>query len=262
MKRLFSVLLVSVGFVFVAPAQTQPSAARPTFEVASIHPSAPNTPGGVSGGCHGIDSKYGPRDNPPPLGRCVITNGRLSHLMGTAFQLKTMQMIKNAPDWVCCGQERFDVQAKAENQNSTEAQLLAMLQTLLEDRFKLKYHREDHEESGYALVVTKTGPKFTEAKDDEVQTFGPFNKENPTVTIAPKKISMEMLASFLSNFATGNVKDETGLPGFYDFKLTWNEAEGPSVFTAVQQQLGLRLDPRKVTVSYIVIESAQRPGDN
>jgi len=57
------------------------------------------------------------------------------------------------------------------------------------------------------------------------------------------------------------VKDETGLPGFYDFKLTWNETEGPSVFSALQQ-IGLRLEPRKVPVSYFVFESAERPGDN
>src|ERR1700734_1862911 len=114
MQRQLSVLMSALlGTAFGAAAQTQPGTPRPTFEVASIHPSAPNTPGGVNGSCHGIDSKYGPRDNPPPLGRCVITNGRLSHMIGIAFKLKTMAMIKNAPDWVCCGQERFDVQAKA-----------------------------------------------------------------------------------------------------------------------------------------------------
>lgn len=262
MKRLLSTLIsVNLGFAFVPAAKTQTGPTRPTFEVASIHPSDPNTPGGVEGGCHGIDSKFGPRDNPPPLGRCVITNGRLSHMIGIAFPLQNMSMLRNAPDWVCCGPERFDVQAKADNPTATEAQLLAMLQTLLEDRFKLKYHREDHEESGYALVVAKTGQKLTPAQDDEVTTIGPFNKGNPTVTIAPRRFSMEMLASFLSNRTTGPVKDETGLTGFYDFKLTWNDTDGPSVFSALQQ-LGLRLEPRKLRVSYFVFESAERPGDN
>ncbi len=262
MKRQYSILIsAGLATAIAAAAQTQPTLARPTFEVASIHPSDPNTPGGVEGGCHGIDSKFGPHDNPPPVGRCVITNGRLSHMIGIAYPLLNMSMIRNAPDWVCCGPERFEVQAKADNPNATEAQLLAMLQTLLEDRFKLKYHREDHEESGYALVVAKTGQKLTPAQDDEVTSIGPFNKGNPTVTIAPRRFSMEMLASFLSNRATGPVKDETGLTGFYDFKLTWNDTEGPSLFSALQQ-IGLRLESRKLPVSYFVFESAERPGDN
>jgi uncharacterized protein (TIGR03435 family) len=72
---------------------------------------------------------------------------------------------------------------------------------------------------------------------------------------------MTELTSFLSNFVSGNVKDETGLDGVYNFNLMWNEAEGPSVFSAIQK-LGLRLEARKVPVSYFVIESAARPGAN
>ena len=75
------------------------------------------------------------------------------------------------------------------------------------------------------------------------------------------KFPMSALAPFLSTFGPGNVADQTGLPDFYNFKLTWNDTEGPSVFSAVQQ-LGLRLEPHKVPVSYFVIESAQRPGAN
>ena len=171
-------------------------------------------------------------------------------------------MIQNAPDWVIRGDERFDIQAKAEDPRATEAQLLGMLQSLLEERFLLKYHRDIHEEQGYALVVGKNGLKLRKSSDSEVETLGPsFRKGDPTVKIAARKYTMAMLASFLSTFGPGNVKDETGLPDFYDIDLTWNEAEGPSVLTAVQQ-LGLRLEPRKIPVSYFVIDSAQRPSDN
>jgi uncharacterized protein (TIGR03435 family) len=229
--------------------------------VASVRPSTPGV-NGVRGGCRGVDSRYGPNEAAPPLGRCVITDGRLSHLIGIAWQLNTMSMIKNAPDWVIGGTERYNIQAKAEDPKATEKQLLGMLQNLLEDRFLLKYHREVHEEQGYALVMAKNGTKLKESTDDEVETLGPsFSKGDPTVRIAARKYSMAMFASVLSTFGPGNVKDETGLPDFYDFNLIWNETEGPSVFTAIQQ-VGLRLEPRKIPISYFVIDSAEHPGDN
>ena len=233
----------------------------PGFEVASIHPAEPGNLKGVRGGCRGIDSSGGPDTASIPTGRCVITDGRLSHLIGMAWQLKTISMIRNAPEWVIGGDERFTIQAKAEDPKATEAQLLAMLQQLLLDRFQLKYHRQEVEESGYALVASKIGVKMEKSRDDEVTGLGPFNKGNPTVTISAHRYSMAALASFLSTFGPGNVKDETALDGFYNFSLTWNEADGPSVFSAIQK-IGLRLEPRKIPVSYFVIDSAQPPGDN
>ncbi len=217
----------------------------------------------MSGGCRGSDSKAGGENRDIPLGRCVITAGRLSHLIGIAWQLKSMAMLQNSPDWVIGGDERFDIQAKAENVRATEAQLLEMLQRLLEDRFQLKWHREDREERGLALMVAKGGPKMEESKEGEVTSLGPFNKGNPTVTISPHKISMSMLASFLSTFGPGGtVADETGLKGDYNFTLTYNETDGPSANTALQRQLGLKLEARKIVNSYFVIDSAQRPGAN
>ena len=110
-------------------------------------------------------------------------------------------------------------------------------------------------------MVAKGGPKMEKSKDSDVADFGPFNKANPTVTIVPRRFSMASLAQFLSESGPGNVKDETGLDGFYNFELSWNETEGPSVFSAIQK-IGLRLESRKVPVSYFVIESAARPGEN
>jgi len=258
---MFRALAISAALCSLA-AQSPLAASRLTFEAASVRP---HTSGynGVSGGCRGIDSKSGGENRDIPLGRCVITAGRLSHLIGIAWQLNSMAMLHNSPDWVIGGDERFDIQAKAENQRATEAQLLEMLQHLLEDRFQLKWHREEQEEHGFALVIAKGGPKLEESKEGEVTSLGPFNKGNPTVTISPHKVSMAMLASFLSTFGPGGtVADETGLKGDYNFTLTYNEAEGPSANTALQRQLGLRLEPRKVMNSYFVIDSAERPGAN
>lgn len=233
----------------------------PVFEAASVHAAEPGNLEGVRGGCRGIDSKSTLDGTSLPLGRCVITDGRLSHLIFIAWQLKTISMIQNAPYWVIGGDERFTIQAKADDPRATEAQLLGMLQQLLVERFQLKYHREDREEPGYGLVVAKGGVKMEKSKDGDMAGLGPFNKGNPTIAISAHCYSMAGLASFLSTFGPGNVKDETGLDGLYNFDLTWNDTDGPSVFSAVQK-IGLRLEPRKVPVSYFVIDSAQRPGDN
>jgi uncharacterized protein (TIGR03435 family) len=236
------------------------AAQQPVFEAASVNPAEPGNLKGVRGGCRGVDSKSSLNGVSLPIGRCVITDARLSHLIMIGWQLKAIPMIQNAPEWVIGGDERFTIQAKAEDPHATEAQLLAMLQQLLVERFDLKYHRQDREETGYGLVVAKGGVKMEKSKDDDVAGLGPFNK-GPTVTISAHRNSMAGLASFLSAIGPGDVEDETGLDGFYNFNLMWNETEGPSVFSAVQK-LGLRLEPRKVPVSYFVIDSARPPGDN
>jgi uncharacterized protein (TIGR03435 family) len=240
---------------------------QPAFEVASVRPSTSGF-NGVRGGCHGIDSTYSPvqQASAPPLGRCVITDGRLSHLIAIAYDVRSIGYIKNAPDWVIAGSERFTIEAKAEDPSkATQAQLLEMLQALLDERFKLKFHRDNQEIPGFGLVVAKNGPKLQEAKSDDVVTnFGDALKprEGGAMTFTAHKYSMEMITDALSRFSPGPVVDETGLKGTYDFKLSWDEANGPSLFTAVQEQLGLRLNPRKVPVSFFIFESAQRPTGN
>jgi uncharacterized protein (TIGR03435 family) len=237
------------------------------FEVASVKPSTSGF-NGVRGGCHGIDSKYSPTQqaSAPPLGRCVITDGRLSHLITIAYNLSSVALIKDAPDWVIGGLERFTIEAKAEDPTkATEAQLLEMLQTLLVDRFKLKFHRENQDVPGFGLVIAKNGPKLHEASGDEtVTSFGNSLKPGPDEPIAltARKYSMATLSDVLSRFVPGPVIDQTGLNGSYDFKLSWDEKAGPSVFTAVQEQLGLRLNPQKVPVSFFMFESAQKPASN
>ena len=114
------------------------------FEVASVKP-AKSGNNGYSGGCRGIDSKYAganERASAPPLGRCVIKDARLSHMLGIAFRLTSLGYIKGGPDWVMTG-ERYSVDAQAdEPTKATEEQLLQMLQALLIERFSLKFHRE------------------------------------------------------------------------------------------------------------------------
>jgi len=260
MQRLTFVILIGAAGLTRAQSPPQPL----EFEVASVKPSTSGF-NGVRGGCHGIDSKYSPRETTaaPPLGRCVITDGRLSHLIGIAYSLRSIGLIKGAPDWVIGGYERFTIEAKAEDPTkATEAQLLAMLQALLVDRFKLKFHRENVDMPGFGLVVAKNGPKLQESKSDEGSTsFGASLKPVPgePINLTARKYSMQMLADMLSGFTPGPIRDQTGLNGVYDFKLFWDEVAGPSLFTALQEQLGLRLEPQKIPVSNFVFESAQSP---
>lgn len=235
--------------------------AQPAFEVASVKPA--KDPAGVRGGCHGIDSAYPASQiaSAPPLGRCVISDARLGHLIQIAYQMQ----YKGGPDWIRYGDDRFNVDAKVEDPTkASEAQLLEMLQALLEERFRLKLHRETSEVQGFALVVAKNGPKMRESKDDEMHvSFGAARKPMPNmpVNFTARKFSTANLAAFLGGFGRP-VIDKTGLTADYDFTLAWDEANGPSLTTALQEQLGLRFESEKVPVTLLIVESAQKPTGN
>jgi uncharacterized protein (TIGR03435 family) len=242
--------------------------AQPAFEVASLKPSNPEN-NGVRGGCHGIDSVYtgaNERASAPPLGRCVITGGRLSHMIRIAFRIPSMGYIMGGPEELMSGPLRYSVDAKAEDPTkATEEQLLQMLQGLLIERFQLKFHRESKDMPGYTLVVAKNGPKLQASKsEDSGFSFGAAGKpgrEDP-VCITARKWSTSALADLLTQMGRGPAIDKTGLTGEYDFKLCWNDAEGPSLFSALQEQLGLKFEPQKVPVSFFVVDSAQKPTEN
>src|SRR4051812_17626988 len=122
----------------------QSPAPPPAFEVATVKPSLSGD--GVRGSCHGIDTTYAPGSEivPPPLGRGVFTAARLGHLIDIAFGIHNMRWIRGGPDWVLSGDDRFNIEGKAEDPaKTTSAQLLAMLQTLLIERFQLKFHLEE-----------------------------------------------------------------------------------------------------------------------
>jgi len=193
-------------------------------------------------------------------------DGRLGHIIGIAWNLRQMQFIKGGPDWALTGFDRYTIQAKAEDPaKATEAQLLEMLQTLLVERFKLKFHLETSEKAGFALVVGKNGPKLKPAKSEDVWvSFGAQLKPFPgqPVDLTTRKFSMAMLANLLSQIGPSQVVDKTGLTGEYDVTLSWDETNGPALSTAVQEQLGLRFEPQKVPISMFVIDSAEKPKDS
>jgi uncharacterized protein (TIGR03435 family) len=255
----------------IAQANTAPESLK--FEVASIRVATSGF-NGVRGGCRGIDSVYGAEEQArggiPPLGRCVITDARLSHLIGIAYGV-SMQALDTGEDWIQRGDLRFDVQAKAENPASaTRQQLLTMLQNLLVERFQLKFHSVTKEEPGFALLVAKNGPKLrtSTSEEEKLTLIGPNGEEvakpvSKAIRVNARKCSMSALkdvVAFAGNLGPG--VDKTGLAGVYDFTLSWNEEDGPSLATALRDQLGLQVRPEKVPVTRFLLDSAKKPTAN
>ncbi len=263
--------LIAAGLALWA--QPRPPSAPLAFEVASVKPSGSGR-NGVAGGCHGIDTVYSPRQaaQAPPLGRCELTDARLSHLINFAWGLQSMAQLESGPDWIARGDERFDVEAKAEDTSkATEQQLRGMLQNLLIDRFQLKFHRQTKDMPGFALVVAKGGPKLQASTSQEtrVSFTGPDGNAlikpsgSEPVSLQAKKYSLAQLVDLLSAMGWhGPGIDKTDLPGEYDFTLSWDENGGPALSTALREQLGLRMEPARVPVAYFVVDSAARPSAN
>jgi uncharacterized protein (TIGR03435 family) len=277
MKKL---ALIAITFGLSCPMVSR--AQSRDFEVASVKPTRLQG-AGVQSACHGIDSKFASKDlaSMVPLGRCVITAGRLSHMIGVAYDI-TMDLLKGGPDWVAGGDNRYDLEAKAEDPSTaTEAELQVMLQRLLADRFKLKFHRETQEVDGFELVLAKNGPKIKQAGTDEAERIslgvagsqdigeakkaaaeGGKNGAAPVpMMLSVQKVSMARLAQLLQFFERGgHIADATNLKGFYDASLIVDS--GQAVNGPLQEQLGLKLETRKIPLSMLVVDSAEKPAAN
>jgi bla regulator protein blaR1 len=245
------------------PKETKKEVAK-EFEVASIKPSDP--------------SAHGMRFQIAPGGRLTASNVTVKMLVQQAYDVKSFQ-ITGGPGWL--GTEHYDIVAKGEGATSPD-DFKPMLQALLTQRFHLTFHRESKELPIYALVVGKNGPKLTE------NTGGP----GPQMSmgrgqLTGKKISMTMFATQLSNQLGRTVQDKTDLKGNYDIKLEWTpdqnqpigpreakeggpdappppvvDASGPTIFTALNEQLGLKLESQKGPVSMLILDSAEKASEN
>ena len=219
------------------------------FDVVSIKPSPP------------YETERSLTQNPGP--RLTTENATLKMLMMFAYQMMPDQ-ISGGPSWV--ESDGFDIDAKASNPKATQAQLRQMLQTMLAERFQLQVHRATKELAIYALVQAKGGTKLTESHDEAgntgVRILGAGRVEGVRGT-------MPMLATALSKPLKRRVVDQTGLNGAYTFRLQFTPdnpraeiADGPSIFTALEEQLGLALKSTKGPVESIVIDRAVKPAAN
>jgi uncharacterized protein (TIGR03435 family) len=226
------------------------SLAGQSFEVASIKPH----PGMVSRS--GLSFKGT---------RVTVETMNMESLLAFAYDLKGFQ-ITGGPEWV--KSEHWDITAKAEGDAVlTEKQVKQMTQTLLAERYALKLHRATAELPVYLLSVAKGGPKLKESSPDARYLLN--IRGGRTMEITATKSSIPHLVDQLSGNLDRPVLDKTGLTGNYDYKMEWatdpaSEADSnaPSIFTAAQEELGLKLEPKKAPVEVLVIDQVTKPSEN
>ncbi len=194
-------------------------------------------------------------------GVVTLSNATLSDCLIFAYTLTTADQLAG-PDWINQKAVRFEVTGKAPPE-TPDNQLRLMLQTLLKERFQITLHTEQREMAHYELVIGKNGPKLKDATVGPGEATGRARLDG----IRSNRMQMNRLAALLSRTTRLPVLDKTGLTGFYQFDLRYaNEVSeapeenpaGPSIFTAVQEQLGLKLESRKGPVEVLVIDHAEK----
>lgn len=240
------------------------------FEVASIKPADP--------------AATGARVGVSPGGMFTATNVTLKALIQQAYEVRDFQ-ISGGPGWL--DTQRYDIAAKSnlngasddemrkmtdQQRDAIKAQFLLKLRMLLADRFQLKIHRETKELPVYALTVARNGPKIKIAVDDDAtrSSLGIRRGDAGKAQIRGIRVPLANLVRILSDQVGRSVMDKTELNGNYDFKMTFTPdmglqgpaGDGPSIFTALQEQLGLRLESEKGPVEVLVVDSAQKASEN
>jgi uncharacterized protein (TIGR03435 family) len=242
--------LPPILFLAAAAIFAQPQGPRPAYEAASVK---------INSSASGSSSSHGSK------GQIVITNLTLKSLIERAYTVKPFQV--TGPNWMEA--VHFDIAAKYPPETKPDERSL-MLRTLLEDRFKLAVHRESKDVPGFALVVAKSGFKLK-----PVEPGGSSTDHNGgrVQTLKALKISMAQLADFVARTLGEAVVDQTAIEGVYDFELRWTNddqpptgvdaPQAPPLLTALQETLGLRLQPRKVPVELVVVDHVERvPTEN
>ena len=197
-----------------------------------------------------------------PSSQFVVENMSLKLLIAIAFGVSDNQ-ISAGSDWL--DSAYFTVKAKPEGDTAlTEEQYRPLLQQLLQQRFKLAFHYETKDVPGYVLVVAKGGAKLTAAKEKDADAMA-YILENG---LQCPSVKMKTLASLLSRPLGHPVVDKTGIDGNYILNLSFAPAAStdsnlPSIFTAVQEQLGLKLESQKVPEKYLVVDHVEKiPSEN
>jgi uncharacterized protein (TIGR03435 family) len=246
--RRLSIVLLSAALY--AQAQ-QTEVAAPRFATASVKAD--------TFGHNGIGNKFDP-------GMMRWSSTPLRVLVEAAYGLRSYQII----GWPnSLNSDKWNIDAKTEGP-TTGKQKYELLQTLIVERFGLKFHRETRDILGYSLVVAKNGHKLHEVKEGEVSSISAGTTIQSGLIIGRKVHMMDWVGLFGSVLGCP-FEDSTGLTGKYDFKLEWSPDEGqlngfgepgdpngPSIFAAVQDQLGLKLEVKKFSVEMFVIDHVDK----
>jgi uncharacterized protein (TIGR03435 family) len=220
-----------------------------------------------------------------PGGGLRIINGTLRAMLETAYEVREFQTL-GGPSWV--GSERYDIVARSAEapQTGTAAEDIKTtrlrLQALLAQRFKLQVHRETRELPEYTLEIARGGPRLANGDASNGSNNAPSGIQRSCGQMIGTKTTMANLSLMLSRQLDRTVLDRTGLTGRYNFRFEWTPETGPcsapadgaapggaaipsnapSIFTALQETLGLKLESIKGPVDSLVIDRAERPSEN
>jgi uncharacterized protein (TIGR03435 family) len=246
--------VLQVWLAILPPVHAQTDAAAlPSFDVASLKTAHPTRPYRVELGT-------------TLHGRVTLTNVTLTQCLRFAFKINNDSQFAG-PDWIKSADALFDIEAKAPPE-TTKDQLRLMVRNLLLERFNLKLHHEQRELRYVALVVDKKGLRLHESQ-------GGTGSEVRPGRINVHQTSIGTLILLLGLFTSMPIVDMTELKGTYDVKLEWSPrsqkasqpgdapaaaegAEGPNLFDALQEQLGLKADMRKGPLDVIVVDHAEK----
>jgi uncharacterized protein (TIGR03435 family) len=225
-----------------------------SFDVASVKPSA---------------EPRGTFVRPSPGGGRRVSGANLKFLIALSYGVRDFQ-ITGEPAWA--DTDRFDIEARMDTPLADESRnTTKRLASLLAERFQLRFHRETKEQPVYALMLAKGGPKLQES----TETRSLIRAGNTVIT--GHGVGIGLLALNLSNLLGRRVVDKTGLTAKYDFELKWTpdpaqpdaggfggppDPNAPSLFTALPEQLGLRLESQKGPVEMFVIDRVEKPSEN
>jgi uncharacterized protein (TIGR03435 family) len=251
--RVFVILIVAMSFSGIRVGAETPARQSVAFDAAIVKRNMSGTSGWSSDSTNGL---------------LRITNATMQSLITYAFDVRDFQ-ISGGPGWLTA--DRYDITGKPEN-GAHDAQMKEMLRTLLAERFQLQTHRETKNGSVYALVVAKSGMKLEVTKNPDHRTSHTSAAADGKRTFYAEGFNMDELAASLANILRQTVIDRTGAVGKYDFELSWMpdpgtsnnavDSSGPSIFTALQEQLGLRLESQKGPIPILVIDRVERPSEN
>jgi uncharacterized protein (TIGR03435 family) len=297
-KLLLSAIAIAATVAPLSAQVLHPSDPMPSFEVATIKPRPPFTvklPGAASGPTSVGGEKVvtqmmftGPAPTAPAAPSDMLSLHVTSTMliaMAYNLPLPTEGRIIGGPDWLKT--ESYDIQAKIADAlfqaiqkmppDQSKQQRQLMEQSLLADRFKLKVHFETRDMPVYALVAAKGGPKLTPSKEGEAESIfvnGGADGSELKATAA-KLDNLARLLQMQPDTAGRMLVNQTGLAGTYNFTLKWSRdqpagsdsglpatSESPSFFTALQEQLGLRMVPTKASMEVVVIDHIEHPTEN
>ena len=225
--------------------QAQAPQARPAFEVASVKTIHDYLPEATMSG----DISHG---------RLVLNNTHIKQMIAVAYEVQQVR-IEGGPAWI--NAEQFQIQAKAADPEASEAQVRLMLQSLLEERFRLRLHRETRMLTTYSLHTAPGGAKVPLAGNEGVDRCD-RKRDGTAYELACQHIQIQTLANALAALLRSPVTDQTGLMGDYDFTLSW---EGDDPYAAVPdavEKFGLKLEMKKRPTEVLVIDSVEKPSEN